>query len=210
MNLEALTNHILNKLQIDMLPANKAHEEMAASDTANSPATKIELENARKAAVLILLTPEKEHVKFPLIIRSIDGGVHSGQIALPGGRMESQDKSLKETAFRECNEEIGIPFAEINYLGELTPRFVRASNTLVSPFIGYINTQIQYKLQKSEVSSILEFSLPILLEPKTKKFSEIRVRNLILRDVPYFDVQGHRVWGATAAMLNELKLLIQN
>jgi hypothetical protein len=65
----------------------------------------------RKGAVLILVYPENQKAFFPLIKRPDYPGVHSGQIALPGGKMEPGDADIIQTALREASEEVGIdPF----------------------------------------------------------------------------------------------------
>ena len=61
--------------------------------------------NARPSSVLLLLYETEGGIHFPLMQRPIYDGVHSGQISLPGGKMELEDESLEATALRETEEE---------------------------------------------------------------------------------------------------------
>jgi len=64
--------------------------------------------NARLSSVLILLYQKNGNTSTVMIKRPVYDGVHSGQIAFPGGRFENTDKNLTETALRETEEEIGV------------------------------------------------------------------------------------------------------
>ena len=91
--------------------------------------------NPKKSAVLVLLFPEDETIKTVLIKRPVYDGVHSGQVAFPGGKFDDIDIELKQTALRETFEEIGVQSAEIEIIGQLTDLYINPSNFLVSPFI---------------------------------------------------------------------------
>ncbi|HBY01896.1 MAG TPA: coenzyme A pyrophosphatase, partial [Rikenellaceae bacterium] len=71
---------------------------------------------ARDSAVLVLLIPANNGTsesslmdwRVVLIKRNTYEGVHSGQIAFPGGKCEKTDKGVIDTAYREAFEELGI------------------------------------------------------------------------------------------------------
>src|SRR5210317_681881 len=65
-------------------------------------------ENPKPSSVLIALNQKEDDWYFPIIQRPEYDGMHSGQISLPGGKMEEIDHDLHETAVRETIEEIGI------------------------------------------------------------------------------------------------------
>src|SRR5690606_35442292 len=93
--------------------------------------------NSRKGGVLILLFEDNEGcIRFPLIERSIYEGVHSGQISLPGGRVEDGESYI-ETALRETEEEVGFPVPSMQVVGLLSKIYVMASNFLVQPVLAY-------------------------------------------------------------------------
>lgn len=166
--------------------------------------------NARLASVLCLLYPKNGNWHFPLIQRVITkNDKHSGQISFPGGKLELSDKTNQAAALREANEEIGINKEDVNILGNLTPLYVPASNFQVFPFIGYLDYMPTFIRQEREVAEVVEVELNQLINPETKKYKTIKFGNEhTIKDVPYFDVNGKTVWGATAMMLSEFVELI--
>lgn len=167
-------------------------------------------EAARKSAVLILLYHLKEELQIILIQRAEYPGVHSGQFAFPGGRVEENDRDTKHTALRETEEEIGLTPSSIDVLGRLTQLYIPPSNSLVDPFVGFVPELPELALQESEVQRTIHFPVSTLLDDAIIKISEdIKVRGLNLKEVPYFEIEGNVVWGATASMLNELKVLLR-
>lgn len=165
-------------------------------------------DDTRDAAVLLLLYPHavSGHWHLSLIKRPDYDGVHSGQIALPGGRREA-DETLVETALREAQEEIGIDSQRVEILGRLTAFYVFASNHLVYPYIGVSADHPQFTPCAVEVAQIIEAPLQRLLDPATLR-RETRELRWGPAHIPYFDVDGHKVWGATAMMLSEFIELI--
>lgn len=165
--------------------------------------------DAREAGVLALLYPKKEEV-FITLIRRANRGTHSGQVAFPGGGVEEQDKSMVDTALREAEEEVGIDPTKVDVLGELTDLYIPVSNRLVNAFVGYTTEVPNYVIQESEVQYVIEGPLSHLLDDQRVKYTDLNIQpGLTLKDVPYFDIDGHMVWGATAMMLNEFKHLVK-
>ncbi len=161
-------------------------------------------ENHRKGAVLILFYPEDGEVYFPLIKRPTYEGVHSGQIAFPGGKVEQEDPDLSFTALREAQEEVGVDPGKVKILGELSHLFIPPSNFLVSPFIGTTPVKPDFIPEEKEVDSILLPSLKSILNPEIKKEKKFHFSSNTVLDTPYFDIQNEVVWGATAMMISEL------
>ncbi|MEC9339917.1 MAG: CoA pyrophosphatase [Pseudomonadota bacterium] len=159
--------------------------------------------DTRDAAVLLLLYPDTGHRDWylTLIKRPDYDGVHSGQIAFPGGRREGEE-SLTETALRETREEVGVDPGEVTLLGELTPFFVFASNHMVHPFVGYVSVRPGFVPCEIEVAQILEIPLSHLLEPANLRHETRELRWGPAR-IPFFAVDDHKVWGATAMVLAE-------
>ena len=188
------------------LPGQIAQAKMTTRATFTSPPA-----NARLASVLCLLYPKNGSWHFPLIQRVITkNDKHSGQISFPGGKLELSDKSNQAAALREANEEIGIKQEDVNILGDLTPLYVPASNFQVFPFIGYLEYTPTFIRQEREVAEVVEVELNQLIHPTTKKYKTIQFGNgYTIKDVPYYDVNGKTVWGATAMMLSEFVMLIK-
>ena len=163
--------------------------------------------HAQRAGVLALLYPKEQEWHIVLIERSSrhPGDQHSGQISFPGGRFEEPDRTLADTALREAHEEVGVDPHIVTLIGELTELYIPVSNFLVKPFVGYTFRTPHFQPQLSEVSSIVETPVRLLKNPETRQATDLKISgNITLRNVPYFNVFGKVVWGATAMMLNEL------
>lgn len=165
-------------------------------------------ETARKSAVLLLIYPDKRKIKTVLMERATDKTVHSGQISFPGGKFEEEDKTLEQTALRETYEEIGIDPNTVKILGPLTKLYIPPSNFDVSPFVGYTNQKPNFKIN-SEVKSILEVDLQMLLNPETLVKKTIEHRTGGIFEVPCYFVQNHIIWGATSMIISELLEVIK-
>ena len=168
------------------------------------------MKNAKKAGVLALFYPNSKHqTHFVLILRKTYKGVHSAQIAFPGGKLETQDNSLKETAVRETYEEIGIPIEHIEVLRELTEVYIPPSNFHVQPFIGISKQIPNFVKQDDEVETIIEIPLQHFFEGSTLITKTVTTSYSVDVEVPAFKLNGHIVWGATAMMLSEIKDLLK-
>ncbi len=160
---------------------------------------------ARQAAVLALLMPKADEWHVHFIKRpSHPKDKHSGQIAFPGGGLEDQDISLESCALRETQEEIGIAADEITVIGSLTKLYVYASNNLVSPYVGYISQSMKYEIQPSEVEKVITAPMSYFDNKDLIKSTSFSVRGHKLEEVPYYDLYGETLWGATAMMMSEL------
>ena len=163
----------------------------------------------RKAGVLVLFFPQEDHFALPLIRRPDYEGVHSRQMAFPGGMYEpDQDQSLQDTALRETREEIGVQVSPDCVLGQLTELYVGPSNVLVTPVVAYLDQAPQYTPDPHEVDAVFDITLPELLNPLHRSVKNIRVAEGISIRAPYFGVQQQTIWGATAMMLSELLALV--
>jgi len=163
--------------------------------------------DARVAAVMILIHRlPGEDWKTVLIERAAHPkDRHSGQISFPGGSWEDSDGSLEAVALREAHEEIGIPPAQIQVLGRLTELYIPVSNFMVHPFVGIIHGTPTFSPQPGEVAHILTPPVHQFFSPEYQKTTDLSLaENLTIRNVPYFEVDGRVVWGATAMILSEL------
>jgi 8-oxo-dGTP pyrophosphatase MutT (NUDIX family) len=159
--------------------------------------------NAKLSSVLILFFPENGRIKLALIQRPEYDGVHSGQIAFPGGKKEEADKSLMETALRETFEEIGVLPEKVKIIGKLSQLYIPPSNFLVEPFVGFAAEMPDFKADPTEVSEIVIVDLDDLLDESSFQFKEITTRGFN-KEVPCYFVSGKIVWGATSMIISEL------
>lgn len=167
------------------------------------------LPRARKGAVLALFYPIQSNIHLTLIQRPTYDGVHSGQVAFPGGAKEEFDATLLETALRETEEEVGVPRHVIEVLGQLTELYIPPSNFLITPVVGYTPQQPEFKLDLNEVVEVIEPSLEEILDRTIIGVKKIKVRSDISIDAPHFNIQGRTVWGATAMMISELNEVLR-
>lgn len=159
----------------------------------------------KKAAVMMLFYPKNAITHLVLIVRNAYPGVHSSQIAFPGGRTEEYDVNLQETALRETHEEIGVPPHKINVIRPFTEIYIPPSNFMVYPFLGYCNDELTFELQLEEVAGIIELPFSEFMDETTVVTKMMNTSYSESVEVPCFKVNEHYVWGATAMMLSELK-----
>jgi 8-oxo-dGTP pyrophosphatase MutT (NUDIX family) len=153
--------------------------------------------------VLVLLYPGHEGLAFALMQRTLNPqDVHSGQISLPGGSLELGETAI-QAALREANEELGIR-EPVEILGRLTCLYIPPSDFEVYPIVGYVAQHPLWVLDPSEVVEVLECPLGWLLD-ETHKVIEDWERDGQSVKVPWYDVHGRKVWGATAIILSELE-----
>ena len=155
---------------------------------------------------MALLFPLDEQLMTVLTVRPSTLKHHGGQISFPGGRRESGETHL-ETALRECEEEIGISPDVLDVLGPLTPLYIPPSNFCVYPFVASMAERPLYQVQEEEVDTVLEVPVNHLLKPVTRREAAYTLQGQNLM-VPYYAVDEHQVWGATAAMLAELLAML--
>lgn len=157
----------------------------------------------RIGGVLLLLYYYRQALHLVLTRRRDDLTSHAGQISFPGGRREPGETAVA-AALRETEEEIGVPATAVTILGHLTPIYIPPSDYEVHPFVGWVNGGERpiFVPEVREVAEILEVPLAHLLDPSTREVGPIPVRGATYT-VPYYNVNGHKVWGATAILLSE-------
>ncbi len=161
--------------------------------------------DARVACVLNLLS-WKDNAWHTLLIQRTQNpnDRHSGQVSFPGGRYEENDGALENVALRETFEEVGIPPEQIEIIGRLTELYIPVSNHVVHPFVGLLKGPVTYIPQVTEVAFILNPPIDAFNRPENRKTTDLTLHGgITLKDVPYFDVEGRVVWGATAMIMSE-------
>ena len=168
------------------------------------------IKKAKHAGVLALFYPDiNAHTKFILILRKTYKGIHSAQVAFPGGKLEKQDKTLEDTALRETSEEVGVTIETIQILKKVSQVYIPPSNFYVQPFIGITENTPQFIKQDSEVEALIEVDLEHFLDDKSLITKTVATSYSVEVEVPAFQLNNHVVWGATAMMLSEIKDLLK-
>jgi 8-oxo-dGTP pyrophosphatase MutT (NUDIX family) len=173
-------------------------------------------EGAANGAALLLVYPTyveatvgqpqaNETLHIALTVRGSGLRNHTGQVSLPGGRVE-EGETFERAALREATEEIGVDPGTVELLGRLTPLHIPVSGFLLHPVVGFTTMRPAFQRAEWEVSRIIEAPVSLLSDPSIIK-REIRTRVVkgqsVDVDVPYFDIDGEKVWGATAMVLAE-------
>jgi 8-oxo-dGTP pyrophosphatase MutT (NUDIX family) len=159
----------------------------------------------RDAAALVLVYPHHGRLHVPLTVRGGSMRTHTGQVSLPGGAVDAGE-SFEAAALREAAEEVGVDAADVTVLGRLTPLHIPVSGFMLHSVVGVAGERPVFQTAEWEVARLLEVPLPFLDAPETLR-TERRERRaggrVIEVEVPYFAVDGEKVWGATAMILAE-------
>lgn len=159
----------------------------------------------RDAAGLVLLYPIDD---IPHVLLTVRGGSlrhHTGQVSLPGGAVDPGE-TIEAAAAREAEEEVGVDATTVEIVGRLTPLHIPVSGYLLHPVVGVVAVRPAFFPAEWEVARILEVPLSRLADPATLRREErTLLRNGVSTavEVPFFDIDQEKVWGATAMVLAE-------
>jgi 8-oxo-dGTP pyrophosphatase MutT (NUDIX family) len=156
----------------------------------------------RPAAVLVPLVARPQGVTVLLTERTSHLHDHAGQISFPGGRIEAADETPVHAALRETQEEIGLPAAAIEVIGEL-PEYLTSTSYRVTPVVGLIEPPFELVLDDFEVAEAFEVPLAFLMNPAYHERRALELAGMRRRfyAMPFIAQRRYFIWGATAAML---------
>lgn len=210
MDFQVFLQHLPNIIPV-ILPAEIAHAKMAPLERLKDLKNlDLKEKNPRIAAVMMLFYPKDGNTHLILIVRNSYKGVHSSQIAFPGGKYETFDADFKETALRETEEEIGIAPEKIDVIKHFTPMYIPPSNFLVHPFLGISKEELLFYPDSREVADIIELPLSVFLDDGIIIETILTTSYADKITVPAFKIGEHLVWGATAMILSELREVLKS
>lgn len=191
------------------LPGHDAFLELSGYKRPDLEAALKQAPPPRESAVLALIYERDSEAHTLLMQRPTYNGVHSGQVSFPGGRRESGDADLQSTALREFREETGADPMPARVMGAMSTIYIPPSRSLVTPFVAVAQRAGPFSPDPREVAELLEVPISMLLREDIIKrgLQHITILDRSV-EVPYFDVRGRMVWGATAMMIAELRQLL--
>ena len=155
------------------------------------------------AGVLVPLIDRQAGPSVLLTQRSTQLRIHAGQVSFPGGRMEESDSDIVATALREAHEEVGIHPRSVEVAGYLDPS-PTVTGYAVTPVIGLVERSVSIVIDPVEVEAAFEVPLDFFLDESNQGHSTREFEGVTLNIVE-FNYAGHRIWGATATMLLQLR-----
>lgn len=190
------------------LPGNEAQDVMSSRVRLPLQTYLDKHPNYKTSAVLMLLYPVNGVVHTMIIRRPSYEGIHSGQLALPGGKKDVSDISAMHTAIRETKEEVGIDVNDADIIGELSSLYIPPSNFLVHPFVAWLDNRPHFIPDPREVDAILEVKLSMFTDPSVKARKRIYIGANTFVDAPCYIIGDDNLWGATAMMFAELEVML--
>lgn len=201
-------SNLLQERLLKPLPGGDAHELFRAQPVGDVKPLFDHKLPPKPGGVIILLYQKDGKIRFPLTKRAEYTGAHSGQVSLPGGKSDLGE-DVVATALRECEEEIGIDRNTIKVIGKLSDFFVMPSNFMVTPVVAAIEGDPFFKPDSHEVVRIIEAQLDDITSDNAMKQKEILAAGRYRMNAPHFEIDGEVVWGATAMMVNEFRMILR-
>jgi len=158
-----------------------------------------------EAAVLVAIS-QTQQAQLLLTRRADHLPSHGGEVAFPGGRREPADRDLVHTALRETEEEIGLPSAQIEVVGWLSP-LVSLHGIRVTPIVGLLSEQPCFKPNEAEIADVFQVPLAFFCDAPRNATHLIHYQSKPFY-VPSWRWQGFHIWGLTAVMIVELVNLL--
>jgi 8-oxo-dGTP pyrophosphatase MutT (NUDIX family) len=158
----------------------------------------------KEAAVLIPLFFKFNEAYLLFTKRTDLVAHHKGQISFPGGIYENGDINLEKTALRETEEEMGIKHKDVTILGQ-TDQYVTNTNFLVTPFVGHFTSPYKYRINKAEITEVIEVPLKVIMDPRNFEIRKMKGAN---RNLHYYYYIDNIIWGVTGFILSNFLTIV--
>lgn len=156
----------------------------------------------RKAAVLMPVFEDGDGLHILFAKRSEEMPEHKGQIAFPGGCQQPGDASLRATALREAQEEVGLRPGDVEILGDLDDTATATTRFVVTPFVGFVPNSYPFRVNPAEIVELIPVPLSLLRDPSRFR-EEIWDRDGAKAPVYFYTIGPHVIWGLTARILRQ-------
>ena len=164
--------------------------------------------NTTPAAVLVPVVNSQDRAQIVLTRRSEQLSSHKGQVAFPGGKIDPTDGTASAAAIRETCEEIGIPSHQISVIGKL-PLYETGTGFIITPIVASVSPPYLFKKEEGEVEEI--FQVPLSHVANLAHYHKQSVYwQGVERHFWVLDYEDYFIWGATAAILNDLARRLNN
>lgn len=174
---------------------NKGFEKERIREILNEKVHTINKKDLVPSAILLPIINSKDNIQVLFTKRSKSVQDHKEEISFPGG-VKNEDETIKNTVYRELEEELGISSESIEILGSLD-EVITNTGYIITPFIGVISQKCGFKINKNEVTELISIPIPKLWRQKYRFEKNERFIN------KSYQYENHRIWGATARILNE-------
>ena len=158
------------------------------------------------AAVLIPIFFKDNQAHLLFTLRSDNLEHHKSQISFPGGKRETTDRSLEETALREAQEEIGLNPEHVDILGR-TDDFLTNTFFLVTPYVGLFDYPYPFKVNGGEIERLIEVPLTALLDERNFSVQPWE-KNGHVWQVHYYRYGQDVIWGVTGFILSNFLAIV--
>jgi 8-oxo-dGTP pyrophosphatase MutT (NUDIX family) len=125
---------------------------------------------------------------------------HKGQISFPGGSVDEEDNSVRDTALREAREEIGLLKEDVEILGRIDDTMTVVSDFIVHPFVGLIPYPYDFTINTDEVARLIKVPLKAFHPENSGKGASFEFEDKTYR-TPTYEYDGDVIWGATARIM---------
>lgn len=165
----------------------------------------MQLDDARDAAVLIPIIGAPEPTLI-FTIRTEHVRSHKGQISFPGGSIDDTDESPVAAALREAEEEIGLEAARVDVLGELDAFPTIVTGFVVTPVIGWLESEPELRPNPAEVAEVLLVPLAQLSEEIRSEPGFSHAQRTYPTEAWVWN--GNVIWGVTARIIRSFLSLV--
>jgi 8-oxo-dGTP pyrophosphatase MutT (NUDIX family) len=140
-----------------------------------------------------------------VLVRRSENGLHAGELAFPGGKRTSSDRTLLDTALREVREEIGLEREFIDVVETLPAVETITTGFRIFPFLARVVPMRHWIPDDKEIAEVLEVPVKLLADPGVHG-DEIKILPNFSgpQRIPFYRIGSYKLWGATYRILHPL------